>query len=183
MGGSRSGGIARVRTRSLHDARASPELTPNYAVRRNSAGGTLSRAVAAAPPLDRLRGARPVRTTRPLAHSRTRDLPVPAQGACVHARVSDHAEPDVCLRSRASVLPSAGQTASALRSNPFAARWLACTFPCRRFAPGLATGHARLGADADRYSFIAVDSHHLLLAGLPAHLTPISPGRCRDRMP
>jgi hypothetical protein len=29
--------------------------------------------------------------------------------------------------------------------------------------------HARLGADVDRYSFIAVDFHHLLLAGLPAH--------------
>ena len=28
---------------------------------------------------------------------------------------------------------------------------------------------ARLGADVDRYSFIAVDFHHLLLAGLPAH--------------
>ena len=29
--------------------------------------------------------------------------------------------------------------------------------------------NARLGADADRYSFIVVDLHHLLLAGLPAH--------------
>ena len=29
--------------------------------------------------------------------------------------------------------------------------------------------HARLGADADRYSFIAADFHRLLLAGLPAH--------------
>jgi hypothetical protein len=77
---------------------------------------------------------------------------------------------------RASVLPSAGQTASALRTNPFAARWLACTIPCRRFVPGLAADNARLGADAVRYSFIAVDSHHLLLAGLPAHLTPMDYG-------
>jgi hypothetical protein len=76
-----------------------------------------------------------------------------------------------------SVLPSAGQTASALRSDSFAARWLACTIPCRRFAPGLAAGHARLGADVGRYSFIAVDSHHLLLAGLPAHLTLLIPRR------
>jgi len=68
-----------------------------------------------------------------------------------------------------SVSPSAGQTASALRTIPFAARWLACTIPCRRFAPGLAAGHARLGADVGRYSFIVVDFHHLLLAGLPAH--------------
>ena len=73
----------------------------------------------------------------------------------------------------ASVSPSAGQTASALRKNPFAARWLACTIPYRRFAPGLAADNARLGADVDRYSFIAVDFHHLLLAGLPAHLTLI----------
>jgi len=51
-----------------------------------------------------------------------------------------------------------------------AAQWLACTLPCRRFADTLADDSARLGADVVRYSFIAVDSHHLLLAGLPAHL-------------
>ena len=50
-----------------------------------------------------------------------------------------------------------------------AAQWLACTFPCRRFADILADACARLGADVGRYSFIAVDLHHLLLAGLPAH--------------
>jgi hypothetical protein len=55
---------------------------------------------------------------------------------------------------------------------PFAARWLAYTIPCRRFAPALADNDARLGADVVRYSFIAVDLHHLLLAGLPAHLSP-----------
>jgi hypothetical protein len=47
----------------------------------------------------------------------------------------------------------------------FAAQWLACVLPCRRFADTLAGDDARLGADADRYSFIAVDLHHLLLAG------------------
>ena len=50
-----------------------------------------------------------------------------------------------------------------------AAQWLACTFPCRRFADILADACARLGADVGRYSFIAVDLHHLLRAGLPAH--------------
>ena len=50
-----------------------------------------------------------------------------------------------------------------------AAQWLACTSPCRRFARALADTHARLGADVVRYTFIAMDSHHLLLAGLPAH--------------
>jgi hypothetical protein len=51
----------------------------------------------------------------------------------------------------------------------FAARWLACAIPCRRFACALTDANARLGADVGRYSFIAVDLHHLLLAGLPAH--------------
>src|SRR5262252_11253936 len=50
-----------------------------------------------------------------------------------------------------------------------AAQWLACTFPCRRFADILADACARLGADLGRYSFIAADLHRLLLAGLPAH--------------
>ena len=52
---------------------------------------------------------------------------------------------------------------------PFAAQWLAYAIPCRRFAAGLAASNARLGADADRYAFIAADFHRLLLAGLPAH--------------
>ena len=51
----------------------------------------------------------------------------------------------------------------------FAAQWLACVLPCRRFAAALTGDAARLGADVDRYSFIVVDLHHLLLAGLPAH--------------
>jgi hypothetical protein len=51
----------------------------------------------------------------------------------------------------------------------FVAQWLAYALPCRRFAPALADGNARLGADVVRYSFIAVDLHHLLVAGLPAH--------------
>jgi len=51
----------------------------------------------------------------------------------------------------------------------FAAQWLACILPYRRFAFALAGECARLGADTDRYSFIVVDSHHLLIAGLPAH--------------
>jgi hypothetical protein len=51
-----------------------------------------------------------------------------------------------------------------------AAQWLAYTFPCRRFADILTDACARLGANVVRYSFIVVDLHHLLLAGLPAHL-------------
>jgi hypothetical protein len=51
----------------------------------------------------------------------------------------------------------------------FAAQWLACTLPYRRFAATLTSASARLGADVDRYSFTVADSHRLLLAGLPAH--------------
>jgi hypothetical protein len=63
-----------------------------------------------------------------------------------------------------------------------AAQWLACTFPYRRFADILADACARLGADAVRYSFIVVDLHHLLLAGLPAHLCENSKARSAARM-
>ena len=51
----------------------------------------------------------------------------------------------------------------------FAAQWLAYAHPYRRFTAALASDSARLGADVDRYSFIVVDLHHLLPAGLPAH--------------
>jgi hypothetical protein len=51
----------------------------------------------------------------------------------------------------------------------FEAQWLACALPYRRFVGVLADANARLGADVDRYTFIVVDLHHLLLAGLPAH--------------
>src|SRR5436309_4292894 len=55
------------------------------------------------------------------------------------------------------------------RGLAFAAQWLAYALPYRRFATALTSAAARLGADVDRYSFIVVDLHHLLLAGLPAH--------------
>jgi hypothetical protein len=43
--------------------------------------------------------------------------------------------------------------------------------PYRRFGAALTDKPARLGFDAVSYSFIVVDFHHLLPAGLPAHLT------------
>ena len=52
----------------------------------------------------------------------------------------------------------------------YAAQWLAYALPYRRFACTLAGTCARLGADAVRYSFTVVDSHHLLLAGLTGAL-------------
>jgi hypothetical protein len=54
-------------------------------------------------------------------------------------------------------------------SHSIVAQWLAHTLPYRRFAGLLADACARLGAEVERYSFIVVDLHHLLLAGLPAH--------------
>jgi hypothetical protein len=54
----------------------------------------------------------------------------------------------------------------------FAAQWLAYAIPYRRFAATLTGDAARLGADVVCYSFIVVDLHHLLLAGLPAHSAP-----------
>jgi hypothetical protein len=63
-------------------------------------------------------------------------------------------------------------------NNSFAAQWLACTLPCRRFADILADACARLGVDVVRYSFIAVDLHHLLFAGLPAHSRQLPPELC-----
>src|SRR5260370_31900341 len=57
----------------------------------------------------------------------------------------------------------------------FAAQWLAYALPYRRFVGALAGANARLGADVDRYSFIVVDLHHLLLAGLPAHFESSHP--------
>ena len=62
------------------------------------------------------------------------------------------------------------QSVSARDQTTFAAQCLAYVLPCRRFADVLAHAHARLGADVVCYSFIVVDLHHLLLAGLPAHL-------------
>jgi hypothetical protein len=62
------------------------------------------------------------------------------------------------------------QNSVGTRDEPtFAAQWLAYAIPYRRFASVLTGADARLGADVVCYSFIAVDLHHLLLAGLPAH--------------
>ena len=71
-----------------------------------------------------------------------------------------------------------------------AARWLAYPLPYRRFADTLTGACARLGADVGRYSFIVADSHHLLLAGLPAHSEIFTgpgavsgPPRCQGKIP
>ena len=65
--------------------------------------------------------------------------------------------------------------------NAFAAQWLAYTLPYRRFAVALADVCARLGGDVGCYSFIAVDFHHILLAGLPAHSLMLRPAGLLNR--
>jgi hypothetical protein len=65
----------------------------------------------------------------------------------------------------------------------FAAQWLAYAIPYRRFAHALTVADARLGADVVCYSFIVVDLHHLLLAGLPAHpCKNAAPGKLRRKV-
>jgi hypothetical protein len=64
-------------------------------------------------------------------------------------------------------------------SNAFAAQWLTYTLPYRRFAVILAEDCARIGGDVGCYSFISVDSHHILLAGLPAHSLALRPAHSR----
>ena len=94
----------------------------------------------------------------------------PRRGACVHARVCDHAGPTGGSRKRLRRVAFRPRNGVGTRDNrTFVAQWLACTSPCRRFARALAGTHARLRADVVRYAFIVMDSHHLLLAGLPAH--------------
>ena len=88
----------------------------------------------------------------------------------MHARVSDHAgSAKARAGASARIAFRFGNSVGTRDFGPFAAQWLACTSPCRRFARALAGTHARLGADVGRYSFIVMDLHHLLLAGLPAH--------------
>ena len=65
--------------------------------------------------------------------------------------------------------------------NDFAAQWLAYTLPYRRFAVVLAGNCARIGDDVGCYSFIAVDFHHIPLAGLPAHSLALRPAGSLNR--
>ena len=68
------------------------------------------------------------------------------------------------------------------RGLAFAAQWLAYALPYRRFVGALTDANARLGADVDRYSFIVVDLHHLLLAGLPAHFESDMPSHAVESL-
>jgi hypothetical protein len=108
---------------------------------------------------------------RPGVRSPRSGAPFRRKQRLAHARVFDHSDPEGRSRmTRPPVLPSASRTASATGAISLSRlNSLACTIPCRRFADALASACARRGADVDRYSFIVMDSHLLLLASLLAH--------------
>jgi len=90
--------------------------------------------------------------------------------ACVPGSSTTPGRPSACVGALGHIAFRYTDSVGTQNQFSIAAQWLACTFPCRRFADILADACARLGADAVRYSFIIVDLHHQLLAGLPAHL-------------
>ena len=92
--------------------------------------------------------------------------------ACMPGSPTTPGRPRACDSARRRLAFRYTDSVGTRNQFSFAARWLACTYPCRRFADILAHACARLGADVVRYSFIAVDLHHLLLTGLPAHTHP-----------
>jgi hypothetical protein len=109
---------------------------------------------------------------RPYMRDRRQRFTMPARGSprqfLRHVRIAFHLRNSVGTRDM----------------NLYGAQWLTCVLPYRRFAAVLADGHARLGADVDRYSVITSDLHRLLVAGLPAHceklwtLLKTLPSRC-----
>src|SRR6266702_8980816 len=62
--------------------------------------------------------------------------------------------PDACVVASGRIAFHVDDRVGARDENIYAAQWLACAYPYRRFADPLAGNSARLGADADRYSFI-----------------------------
>lgn len=90
--------------------------------------------------------------------------------ACMPGSPTTPGRPSACVDALGHVAFRYTDSVGTREQFSIAAQWLACTFPYRRFAGILTDACARLGADVVRYSFIAVDLHHLLLAGLPAHL-------------
>ena len=85
------------------------------------------------------------------SHRQSRDLPVPAQGACVHAQGLRPRRVQKRLAiSTLPVLPSAWFDNVGTPKWPSLARWwfnfaaqyLACTFPCQRFIYALADADA-----------------------------------------
>src|SRR4029077_769772 len=97
---------------------------------------------------------------------RTGNAPVVGRGAsrfpckehaCMPGSSTTPGRPSACVGALGHI--AFRYTDSVGTRDPFsiAAQWLACTFPCRRFADILAVACAALGADVVRYTFIVVD--------------------------
>src|SRR5271166_5393838 len=116
--------------------------------------------------------------TAHLTRGQGRGLPVSGRGVYVHARVFDHAGPETRSRWRAPPfrLPLM-TTASASRLILSRLDGWPIGAPADASPPASRPTTHGSGADAVRYSFIVVDLHHLLLAGLPAdsHHNPAPP--------
>ena len=96
-------------------------------------------------------------------------FPVPAHGACGMARFFDHAGSTRACAGALDILPS-HYTDSVGTRNQFIYRGSMAglhVLPTLRRNPHGCLRTA--SADVVRYSFIVVDLHHLLSAGLPAH--------------
>src|SRR6478672_2346711 len=102
--------------------------------------------------------------------------------ACMPGSPTTPGHPSACVDALGHVAFRYTDSVGTREQFSIAAQWLACTYPCRRFAGILADACARLGADVVRYSFIVVDLHHLFLAGLPAHLCKTASLRGLDRI-
>src|SRR5437667_10093172 len=81
--------------------------------------------------------------------------------ACMPGSATTPGRPSACDCALRRVAFRYTDSVGTQKQFSIAAQWLACTYPCRRFADILANACARLGADVVRYSFIAGDLHPL----------------------
>ena len=75
--------------------------------------------------------------------------------ACMPGSTTTPGRPSACAGALTRVAFRYTDSVGTQNQFSIAAQWLACTYPCRRFADTLTDACARLGADVVRYSFIA----------------------------
>ena len=75
--------------------------------------------------------------------------------ACMPGSTTTPGRPSACAGALRRVAFRYTDSVGTQNQFSIAAQWLACTYPCRRFADTLTDACARLGADVVRYSFIA----------------------------
>jgi len=72
--------------------------------------------------------------------------------ACVPGSSTTPGRPSACVGALGHIAFHYTDSVGTRDQFSIAAQWLACTFPCRRFADILTDACARLGADVVRYS-------------------------------